>query len=56
VKALAWILTAAAVLIGADVFVMSAVTSTAPEATISEEATDGYHTMEGGNGFPPARN
>ena len=53
-KALAWILTAAMVLIGADVFVMSAEETTVPEAT-TQEATETYTTMEGGNGFPPDR-
>ena len=49
VKALAWILTAAAVLVGADVFVMSA-TSEPSDATRIEETTVPIH---GGNGYPP---
>lgn len=49
-KALAWILTAAAVLIGADVFVMSS-DAQAPDTTtaVSEEAPT---TLQGGNGIP----
>ena len=50
-KALAWILTAAAILIGADVFVMSAEDTTAPEAT-TQEASGTYGSMEGGNAIP----
>ena len=46
-KALAWILTAAAVLIGADVFVMS---SAAPEPTDATRMEQGPITLIGGNG------
>ena len=49
-KALAWILTAAAVLIGADVFVMSSTDSVASDDTRIEEAPT---TPYGGNGAPP---
>ena len=52
-KTLAWILTAAAVLVGADVFVMSPDTSTT-EATISAStATTGDPiALAGGSGIP----
>lgn len=48
-KALAWILTAAAVLIGADVFVMSSTKSDATEAVRTEQ---GPTTLAGGMGQP----
>jgi hypothetical protein len=54
-KVFAWILTAAAILIGADVFVMSPDEATLQDAT-TLEAPATYGTMEGGNGFPPDRN
>ena len=50
-KVLAWILTAAAILIGADVFVKNATTPNAP----TEEAAP-LASMEGGNGIPPVGN
>ena len=46
-KALAWILTAAAVLIGADVFVMSS--QAQPSGSTALEAPV---TLQGGNGIP----
>jgi hypothetical protein len=49
VKTLAWILTAAAVLIGADVFVMSSDPGTTETATIEEDAPVSLH---GGSGMP----
>ena len=49
-KALAWILTAAAILIGADVFVMSSDGTTEPtDATRIEEGPIALH---GGSGMP----
>jgi hypothetical protein len=48
VKALAWILTAAAVLIGADVFVMSSDAQGSSTATVEEAPT----TLQGGAGIP----
>ena len=48
VKALAWILTAAAVLIGADVFVMSDVN----EPTEATRIEQGPTTLHGGVGGP----
>ncbi len=46
-KALAWILTAAVVLVGADVFVMS---SDANEPTDATRIEQGPTTLYGGNG------
>ena len=52
-KTLAWLLTAAAILIGADVFVMSsdatATTTTTTETTLGDDAPT---TLHGGNGYP----
>jgi hypothetical protein len=50
VKALAWILTAAAVLIGADVFVMSTETDAQASATATVE--EAPTTLQGGAGIP----
>ena len=49
-KVLAYILTAAAVLIGADVFVMSSDSSALDAPAVSEEQVTSLH---GGNGMPP---
>ena len=51
-KTLAWLLTAAAILIGADVFVMSSdATASAPDTTTAIDA-DRPTTLHGGNGIP----
>ena len=50
-KTLAWILTAAAVLIGADVFVMSPETTLSGASAASIEA-QGPIAMTGGSGIP----
>lgn len=47
-KALAWILTAAAVLIGADVFVMSSDATQPADPTRMEQPV----SLHGGNGMP----
>jgi hypothetical protein len=56
VKTLAWLLTAAAILIGADVFVMSSDATTTSTATTTQTSTeiDGDRpvTLHGGNGIP----
>jgi hypothetical protein len=49
VKALAWILTAATILIGADVFLMSSTESDASDDTRIEQ---GPTTLAGGMGCP----
>jgi hypothetical protein len=48
VKALAWILTAAVVLVGADVFVMSSDGSQPTETAVTEQPI----TLHGGTGRP----
>jgi hypothetical protein len=48
-KTLAWFLTAAAILIGADVFVMSSDPASATETT---NVDDRPVTLAGGNGIP----
>ena len=50
-KALAWILTAAAILIGADVFVLSSDPTAQPDATPVEEGQ--MIALQGGSGMPP---
>lgn len=49
-KTLAWLLTAAAILIGADVFVMSSETTAPADSTVAVEASP--TTLQGGNGMP----
>jgi hypothetical protein len=49
VKVLGYILTAAAILVGADVFVMSGESQATDTATITEESPT---TLAGGNGAP----
>lgn len=55
-KTLAWILTAAAVLVGADVFVMSSDTTstelTSTDSTTIAAAADKPIAMTGGSGIP----
>lgn len=48
-KTLAWILTAAAVLVGADVFVMSSDTSTTTTVAVEDQ---GPIALQGGSGIP----
>ena len=51
-KTLAWILTAAAVLVGADAFVMSS-EPTSSDVTVSDDAsTDKPIQLQGGSGIP----
>ena len=51
-KTLAWLLTAAAILIGADVFVMSSdATASAPDTTTAVDG-DRPTTLHGGAGIP----
>lgn len=50
-KALAYILTAAAVLIGADVFVVSA--DPAAKPTVATSIAQGPIALQGGTGMPP---
>jgi hypothetical protein len=53
VKTLAWLLSAAAILIGADVFVMSSdATSTTTTTTETAVVDDAPTTLHGGNGIP----
>ena len=51
-KTLAWILTAAAVLVGADVFVMSSETTTTAIATEGTTDLSGEIQLTGSSGIP----
>jgi hypothetical protein len=51
-KTLAWILTAAAVLVGADVFVMSSETTTTSIATDGTTDLNGEIQFTGSSGIP----
>ena len=52
-KTLAWILTAAAVLVGADVFVMSSETTSTTSVSSEETGVRGEIQNTGTSGIPP---
>jgi hypothetical protein len=52
VKVLGYILTAAAILVGADVFVMSGESQATDTTTTTATSQDPPSTLHGGNGYP----